>query len=299
MNKYLKKLLPLYQKMGISIIPNRYEDPVPNLADFQDWDWEKESALPGLDLRVKDQIKLLKKFSKSFLGEFKQLPLEKTAPKEVEQYYITNPAYGAVDAAIYYSMIRHFRPKRIIEIGAGFSTLLACQAVVRNQEEKHPCELTAIEPYPSKTLREGVPGLAKLWEKNLQDVSVKEFEKLGKNDILFIDSSHVLKIGSDVQYQILEILPRLKKGVLVHFHDIFFPFEYPKKLILKDFKFWNEQYLLQAFLAFNRDFEVLWSGYNLFKKHYSELEKDFGEFFTDKDNPERFWKSVGFWINRK
>ena len=161
--------------MGVSIIPNRYEDPVPSLADFKDWNWEKESLLPGLDLQVKKQIQLLEKFSKVYLPEFKQLPMNKTIPKEVEQYYITNPAYQAVDAGIYYSMIRHFKPKRIIEIGAGFSTLLACQAVVRNEKEKHPCELTAIEPYPSKTLREGVPGLAKLWEKNLQTVSLKEF----------------------------------------------------------------------------------------------------------------------------
>jgi hypothetical protein len=94
----------------------------------------------------------------------------------------------------------------------------------------------------------------------VQNVSLSEFNKLEKNDILLIDSSHVLKIGSDVQYEYLEILPRLKKGVIVHVHDIFSPSEYPREWVLEDYRFWNEQYLLCAFLSFNSAFEVLWAG---------------------------------------
>jgi predicted O-methyltransferase YrrM len=299
LNKYLKKLLPLYQKMGVSIIPNRYEDPVPDLEKLKNYDWAKESKLVGMDLREKEQAKLLGKFSKKYLKEFKQFPLLKTAPPEVEQYHVYNPAFGAVDAAIYYCMVRHWKPRKIIEIGAGFSTLLSAQAAVRNKKDGYPCELTAIEPYPSKTLRDGVPGLTRLWEKNLQDVPMREFEKLGKNDILFIDSSHVLKTGSDVQLEFLEILPRLKPGVLVHVHDIFFPLDYPRSLVMKDFKFYTEQYLLQAFLTFNTRVEVLWAGYLFYLKQRNLLKKYFGEYFKDSYNPERFWRSVSFWIRRK
>ncbi len=298
MNKYLKKLLPLYQRMGVNLIPNRYEEPIPDLKGLRHFNWKKESTLPGIDLRPAGQVKLLGQISKYF-EEFKTLPVEKTKPKEVEEYHHSNPAFRGADAGVYYGLIRHLKPRRIIEIGAGFSTLLAAQAVVRNTKEGKKCQLTAIEPYPSITLREGIPGLSRLIEGNLQKVSMKEFEALGKNDILFIDSSHVLRIDSDVSYEFLEILPRLKKGVLIHVHDIFFPLDYPKKLIMKDFKFYNEQYLLQAFLTFNRRFEVLWAGYYMYLKHQALIQKHFGEYFKDKKDPELTWKSVSFWMRRK
>lgn len=298
MNKYLKKLLPIYQKMGVSLIPNHYEEPVPNLSELAKWDWEKESELPGIDLRAAQQNRLYHLITRNFLREFKELTWKKTLAWDVEEYFHLNPSFRGVDAGIYYGLIRHLKPRRIIEIGAGFSTLLAAKAVLRNQKEKKPCELTAIEPYPSQTLRSGIPGLKRLLETKLQQVPLAEFERLGKNDILFIDSSHILKMGSDVQYEFLEILPRLKKGVFVHFHDIFLPRDYPRKLVTKDFKFYNEQYLLQAFLAFNRDFEVVWAGQYMFRKNYALIEKNFGEFFKD-GHPERQWRSVSFWIKRK
>lgn len=116
-----------------------------------------------------------------------------------------------------------------------------------------------------------------------------EFQKLKENDILFIDSSHVLKTGSDVQYEYLEILPRLNKGVLVHFHDIFLPAEYPQKWILEDHKFWNEQYLLQAFLAFNDSFEILWAGSYMHLNHPDKLEQFFKSYNKNKRWPGSFW----------
>ena len=217
----------------------------------------------------------------------------------MEEYHHTNPAFRGADAGFYYCLIRHLKPRRIIEIGAGFSTLLAAQAVLKNSAEKKPCHLTAVEPYPSVTLREGVPGLAELLETTIQKLPLSRFEALGKNDILFVDSSHILRTGSDVQYEFLEILPRLKKGVYVHFHDIFLPMDYPRKLVMEDFKFYNEQYLLQAFLAFNKDFEVVWAGQAMLLKKGEWVERFFGEFFKGKDAGERYWRSVSFWIRRK
>jgi predicted O-methyltransferase YrrM len=298
LNKYLKKLLPFYQKMGINLIPNHYEEPIPDLLGLRNRDWEKESELPAIDLAVPNQIRLLKRISKGYLREFKKLPWNKTLGPEEEEYFHLNPSFRGVDAGVYYSLIRLLKPRRIVEIGAGFSTFLAAKAVLQNESDKYPCELTAIEPYPSETLQAGIPGLKKLLGVGLQKVFPEQFEKLKKNDILFIDSSHVLKIGSDVQYEFLEILPRLNKGVLVHFHDIFLPRDYPRKLITQDFKFYNEQYLLQAFLSFNHAFEVVWAGQYMYQKKYPLIEKNFGEFFKDGD-PERYWRSVSFWIRRK
>ena len=258
----------------------------------------KESELAGIDLKAAGQFKFLKQISKYF-PEFYKLPTEKQFPKEVEEYHHSNPSFRGADAGIYYGIIRHFKPRRIIEIGAGFSTLLAARAALKNEEQGKKCGLTAIEPYPSLTLRPGVPGLTRLIEGNLQAVPLKEFEALGKNDILFIDSSHVLRIDSDVQYVFLEILPRLKKGVLVHVHDIYFPLDYPRKLILKDFKFYNEQYLLQAFLAFNQRFETFWAGHYMCLRHQELIQKHFGEFFRDQKDPELARKGVSFWMRRR
>jgi len=299
LNKYLKKLLPLYQKMGVSLIPNRYEEPVPDLRELESFGWDKESSLRGIELKLEKQAALLNRIAPKYLEEFKSLPQEKTQPPEVEEYHHTNPSFRGADAGFYYCLIRHLKPRRIIEIGAGFSTLLAAQAVVKNATEKKPCHLTAIEPYPSRTLREGVPGLAKLLETNVQKVSMSEFESLQSGDILFVDSSHILRTGSDVQMEFLEILPRLQKGVCAHFHDIFLPMDYPRKLVMEDFKFYNEQYLLQAFLSFNREFEVVWAGQAMLLKKAALIEKYFGEFFQGKDAAERYWRSVSFWIRRK
>jgi hypothetical protein len=188
-------------------------------------------------------------------------------------------------------MIRYFKPKKIFEIGAGNSTYLSAQAILKNKEEDndYECELVAIDPYPPNTLKAGFPGLSKLIPKKVQDIPLSEFKKLSKNDILFIDSSHVLKIGSDVQYLYLEVLPRLNKGVIVHAHDIFLSAEYPKDWVLKDYRFWNEQYLLQAFLTFNNSFEVLWAGSYMHLRHPDKLEEAFSSYKRDKTQPSSFW----------
>src|SRR5206468_3938156 len=131
-------------------------------------------------------------------------------------------------------------------------------------------EFTSVEPYPNPTIRAGVPGLTRLEPKKVQDVPLSFFQQLEANDILFIDSSHVLCIGSDVQYEFLDILPSLKPGVVVHVHDILIPREYHRKWVMEG-RFWGEQYILQAFLAFNDSFEVLWAGQYMHLTHPDKL----------------------------
>ncbi|MCX6722976.1 MAG: class I SAM-dependent methyltransferase [Candidatus Staskawiczbacteria bacterium] len=191
-------------------------------------------------------------------------------------------------------MIRYFKPKKIIEIGSGNSTYLSTQAVLKNKEENgKTAEFITVEPYPCKIIQEGFPGLTKLIKKEVQDVNLDEFDKLEENDILFIDSSHVLKIGGDVQYEYLKILPRINKGVIIHIHDVFFPVEYPKRWVLQEHRFWTEQYLLISFLMFNKDFEILWAG-SYMNLNYSNLLKDAFNSY-DKNTS---WSS-SFWIRRK
>ena len=131
-------------------------------------------------------------------------------------------------------------------------------------------DLICIEPFPREFVRKGFPGLRSLIEKKVQDIDLEFFSQLESSDLLFIDSSLAVKIGGDVNYLFLEVLPRLKPGVIVHVHDIFLPFEYRRDWVMDEFRFWTEQYLLQAFLTFNSEFEVLMS--NSYLSHYHERE---------------------------
>src|SRR5205085_580114 len=128
---------------------------------------------------------------------------------------------------------------------------------------------------PSDFLRKGFPGLQSSIEKKIQDIDLKFFSQLQSGDILFIDSSHTVKIGGDVNYLFLEVLPRLKPGVIVHVHDIFLPFEYRRDWVMNEFRFWSEQYLLQAFLTFNSEFEVLMANRYLAHRYLEDLKAAF------------------------
>jgi hypothetical protein len=262
--------------------------PVPDVKALRDELWSRHSELVGIDLNEPGQLELLRIFSEKFKGEYEALPRDRTPL--AHEYYVNNTAFSSVDGEILYCMIRHFKPRRIIEIGSGFSTLLAARAVLKNEEEEpgRKCELTAIEPDPKPMLRGSLPGLSRLLVERVEHVEMREFESLAEGDILFIDSSHVLKIGSDVQYEYLEILPRLGKAVLVHSHDIFLPAEYPREGVLGG-TFWNEQYLLHGFLLFNEAFEVLWAGSYMHLTHPDKLEEAFSSYNRATRWPGSFW----------
>ena len=149
-------------------------------------------------------------------------------------------------------------------------------------------ELTAIEPYPPRFLKDSSSiGISNLIQKELQDVNTDVLATLDRNDILFLDSTHVVSINSDVCWEFLEILPRLQKGVIIHVHDIFLPYEYPRAWVKDKKTFWNEAYLLQAFLMYNNAFEVIWAG-NWMKTRYPD---DFRRTFRSN-------ASQSFWIRK-
>jgi len=186
-----------------------------------------------------------------------------------------------------YCMVRHFQPDLIIEVGSGFSSLVSGEAAAKNNSSALIC----IEPFPKEFLKQGFPGLHSLIEKRVEDVDLNFFSQLGSGDILFIDSSHTVKIGGDVNYLFLELLPRLKPGVIVHVHDIFLPFEYRRDWVMDEFRFWTEQYLLQAFLSFNSEFEVLMA--NSYLSHY--YKEDLKAAFPSLAS----WGGGSFWMRRK
>jgi predicted O-methyltransferase YrrM len=252
--------------------------------------WTQPSELVGIDVKAPEQLQFLDHICLPFQAEYDAFP---HAPTDIPfQYYLDQNMFRSVDAEVLYCMIRHYRPHRVIEVGSGFSTYLSAAAVRQNTADGHPATFVAIEPYPNEVLRHGFPGLSQLLVQPLQSVELDLFTSLTENDILFIDSSHVLRIDSDVRFLFLEVLPRLQPGVLVHFHDIFLPCEYPRDWVMHEYRFWNEQYLLQAFLAFNRGFEVLWSGSYMHLHHREHLQKAFRSY-----DPATVWPG-SFWIRR-
>jgi predicted O-methyltransferase YrrM len=179
-------------------------------------------------------------------------------PHPGKRYHWNNGQFGYGDAMMLRAMIMRQKPRRFIEIGSGFSS-----AVVLDTLDEMGGPVTAvtfIEPYP-KTLRSllqpGDPACVQILEQRVQDVPLPLFDDLDVSDILFIDSTHVLKTGSDVVHELGNVLPRLRSGVVIHFHDVFYPFEYPYSWAVQENRSWNELYALRSFLAYNDRFEVV------------------------------------------
>ena len=183
----------------------------------------------------------------------------------VNRFYYDNPFFGCHDASVYFSMLLEFRPKRVVEIGSGFSSRLlldSSEQYLGSEYLGSETEITLIDPSPGTLDDLGPTTRTRMLSCPVQDAPVELFDELDANDILFVDSSHVGKTGSDVNYYLFRILPRLKPGVIIHIHDMFWPFEYLPEWVLADNRSWNEAYLVHAFLQYNQAFEILyWNNY--------------------------------------
>lgn len=231
------------------------------------WPNNLPEMVQGLELQSERQKELLDDLSK----HYDDLPF--TAEKSNKnRYCYNNGTYSYTDGIVLHSIIRHFKPNRIIEVGSGYSS-----AVMLDTRELFAPEidLTFIEPYPEllySLFKDNDREHCTVFDSRVQSVDLEEFKKLRANDILFIDSSHVSKTGSDVNYELFEILPVLASGVLIHIHDMFFPFEYPKDWVYEG-RNWNEIYLIRAFLSYNQDFEILLFSHYMHTMHESAFEK--------------------------
>jgi hypothetical protein len=274
----------LWERAGFHVTRNHFYSPIPDLGELPAEHWMRESSLLGIDMQERKQLGLLIDVFPQYRAEYEALALERSGASN--GFHLHNPMFSGTDALVAYCLVRHLQPKRIIEVGSGYSSLLMAEAGTKNGGTS----LTCIEPYPREFLRTGFPGLEKLIESPVQDVSTTLFETLSANDILFIDSSHVVRIGGDVNYLFFEVLPRLRPGVYVHIHDIFLPLDYRREWVVDELRFWTEQYLLQAFLMFNSEFEVVFANSYMARRHMDEFRKTF------PTSP--WWGGGSFWIRR-
>lgn len=242
------------QKAPIGWPGGHFYSPIPSLVEVRRREeriFDIHRSVAGIDMNEEGQCGTLKALAPHFPAI--------TLPENLERgtrFYYSNPNFGYGEALIYAAFLRELRPKRVIEIGSGFSTLALMDCIDSFHLVDTTC--TCIEPYPKLLLSLLSPTdqqRLQIQPCEAQDADPEWFEHLKSGDILFIDSTHVSKVGSDVNHILFEILPRLNPGVFVHFHDVYYPFEYPKKWVFEG-RAWNETYLLHAFLQFNSAFTI-------------------------------------------
>lgn len=244
--------------------PGHFYSPIPNVDEIRRREarifGEPPPSLPAIDLREGEQMALVEQLARFY----PELPFPRQQSPET-RYWYENWAFSYADAIFLYSMLRQLEPKRMIEAGSGFTSALMLDTSERFLSM--PPRFTFIDPDVA-TLRALLrPGdEPEIIASAVQDVPLTMFDELRADDILFIDSTHVSKTGSDVNHVIFEVLPRLREGVYVHFHDVFYPFEYPKEWAYEG-RAWNEDYILRAFLEFNDAFEIVLFGMYLVNAH--------------------------------
>lgn len=236
-----------------------YYSPLPTVSELRKNSsrWNRASKLPGVQYDLDAMKEHFCNLLDEHLDEFSAIP-----PYSELHDLGFGLGYTPIDALTLYLMIRHIKPKRYIEVGSGLSTYYCSLAAAKNAAEGFPLAITCIEPYPLENLY-SLSGI-EIIAKEVQDVDITVFEQLEENDVLFIDSSHSLRIDGDVPFLYLEVLPVINKGVNIHIHDISFPFNfpYPPELWIfgrREPMLWTEAMVLQAFLAFNTDFELMLS----------------------------------------
>lgn len=254
----------IFNFVGVYPIRDHYYEPLFNPSRLQQ-PMDKPRYLPGIDMNEAEQLDLVRRFD--FSPELSE-SFKNSKGEDSLSFYYENPAFTYGDAEYLYSIIRLMKPKKIVEVGSGYSTLMAVAAVDMNKREdgQYICQHLCIEPYEMPWLESvGVEVL----RKRVEEIPLEFFKQLEPGDILFIDSSHMIRPQGDVLYEFLELLPSLPSGVLIHIHDIFTPFDYPEDWVKNHGRLWNEQYLLEAFLSFNRDFRVI-GALNWLKNYHPE-----------------------------
>jgi hypothetical protein len=232
--------------------------------------YDRPFSMGGVDLNEAGQLALLADVLPRYLAEYRPEP---------------NQGLSLVDAFVLYALIRHRRPRKIVEIGGGDSTLIALRAVARNNDDGSPCRFICIEPFPRPLLKYISASGFELIEADVQRQSPDLFSDA---DIVFIDSSHVAKLGSDVNHEMFEVLPCLKPGTLIHWHDIPIPTVYWRDWTESGGQFWNESYLVHAFLMFNTSFQIRWAARWMQRAHLERLKASF-PYLTDGHRLSSLW----------
>jgi hypothetical protein len=270
----------------VSVIPHHYYEPVVLASDLI-IDPDTKRNLPGIDLNAEGQLALISKFD--YRIELEAIPFDS---KEVGAFCWRNPSFTMGDAEMFYNIIRYFKPRRIFEIGAGNSTLIARLAIAQNlrDDSSYSCWHVCVEPYEQPWLEAHE---IEVRRERVERIPLDFLTQLDERDILFIDSSHVVRTQGDVVFELLQLVPAVKPGVLVHIHDIFTPRDYPKNWILYYRHMWGEQYLLEALLSFNKEFEVIAAVNWLAHEHKDKLLEACPILIKEP------WIPSSFWIRRR
>lgn len=303
-NPLQSRLVALMAKTGIGTeqalrhgaipLPVHFYSPVPDIDDLRSRNvWAARSALGGVDFAPERQLALLHELGSAYGSEC-DWPAK---PTEDGRFFSENGSFSFGCAASTHCLIRSYKPRRVIEIGSGRSSQVIAAALAANEREQDAqAQYTIVDPYPSVLLGAIADPKPQVIAEKAEVIDMAMFDALESSDILFVDSGHVVRTGSDVNYLILDVLPRLKPGCVVHFHDIGLPFEYPETYATNpSFRvLWTEAYLLQAFLAFNHSYEVLLGMAYLMSSHGAEIRQAFPHF----DPAEAAAVSGSFWIRR-
>ncbi|MHA6204690.1 class I SAM-dependent methyltransferase [Dyella soli] len=285
----------LQEGAGLDVTRSSFYSPIVDRAEVRDraisvWSPQTQSPtdMPGLDFRPDHQATLLAGPLGGYMRECRFAP---DAPADgTAGYYPNNGQFGEMDARMLTGMLRHYAPRRVVEVGSGFSTIVMNDVVASHF--RGAMSVTAIEPFPRPFLAT-LPHV-QLVQSKVQDVGMATFEQLESGDVLFIDSSHVSKTGSDVNHLFFHVLPRLRPGVLIHIHDIWLPLEYPEQWVLTEARSWNEQYVLRALLTGSHLYDVELAG--IYLSHFQRplLEATLGDVSATIGVGSSFWiRKVG------
>jgi hypothetical protein len=240
------------ERAGLQLVLKTYYSPIPDLSELPADIWDRPDPMRGIEFDLDTQLASLEQRLARFIVEFAPIGSAGGAYEE------RNPSYPLPDARLLFAMVRNLKPTSIVELGSGQTTRVIAEACTANAAEGSECRFRAFDPFPT-SVREPLPGLDALERIAAQRVPEEVFGELAEGDVLFVDTTHTVKIGSDVNHIVLRLLPLLAPGVVVHFHDVALPYEYSRYLLEKYALYWSEQYLLQAFLSMNPSFEVLYA----------------------------------------
>jgi hypothetical protein len=269
--------------IGFDVVWRNYYTPIPNARELPEGFWSQPVELRGFQLDLTGQLQFLERELAPHIAEFRP-PLESSG--RPGEYFLDNTLFGSVDAEALYGLIRHLRPTRLVELGSGYSSLVIEAAAARNDQDGSPVEHRIFDPFP--WLESVRPSGREVARVPATEVPLSEFEALSAGDVLFVDTTHTVKAGGDVNHIVLEVLPQLKPGVVIHFHDVFLPWQYPREWIEEMQWYWAEQYLLQAFLAYNREFEPLFAAHAVARADPERLARSVPS-FTPQESPASFW----------
>lgn len=275
------------RSLNYDIVWRTFYNGIPHLEEIPDDVWTVRSSMAGVTVdRARCQQTVAELVETARTDGFSP-PLES---EQAGRYFTENSSFGLRDGAVLWGFLRRLRPKRVIELGSGYSTMLIAEALGANDAGGVEARHIVIDPYAGVLLG-GISRRFELVRRSVTEVESELFADLREKDVLFVDTTHTVKVGGDVTCIVLELLPRLAAGVLVHFHDVFLPYEYPRRFFELGYN-WAEQYLLQAFLQFNRSFEVIAPLHQLAVEVPSAFEG------LDELAPQASKECASFWVRK-